>query len=172
MTPAEIATMKRVLPDLKVFFQTRGKVTEEEMDELGVINVNPDDKRAPKNDRALHQQRAVIMNHAECTEAYQQRRAQMVAATEAVAVNKEARLERAAANAGNKIRLEEEKQVRAEQRAATKAHNDAEKAQKAVVRAEEKATREAAKLAKAAALEERERARFFKAAGAPMDTTA
>jgi hypothetical protein len=46
-----------------------GIVTEQDMDEAGIMNIDSDLK-TPKDQRVLHQQRAVLMNSAECIAKY------------------------------------------------------------------------------------------------------
>lgn len=50
------------IPDAIVEFRSKGCLSEDWMDTRGIISVNPLGT-VPKDERALHQQRAVIFNH-------------------------------------------------------------------------------------------------------------
>ena len=162
LTISEVETMRRVLPDLITFYKTRGCVTEAEFDELGVINVNPADGRFPKHERVLHQQRAAVMNHAQCVAAYQKRKDDAVAAVETTAQNKAIRVV-------NKLQKEEEKQKKDQERAAKKAEKETERVNKilATNRAQQAkpALRDAKAVEKEAATAAKARARELKAVG-------
>ena len=53
-------------------FRERGVLTEADMDEFNIIDMSEDTRRTPKDERVLHQQRAVLMNSAECTRQYKE----------------------------------------------------------------------------------------------------
>jgi hypothetical protein len=61
--------MKDKEPELLQKFRTTGILTESDMDEAGIIKVNYPNE-SDKDTRALHQQRAVIMNSPECAAKY------------------------------------------------------------------------------------------------------
>ena len=47
-------------------FRERGVLTEADMDEHEIIDLTEDSRKTPKDQRVLHQQRAVLMNSEEC----------------------------------------------------------------------------------------------------------
>ena len=95
LTAEQLATLESKLPAVVELFREHGRVTEEQMDQLGVISVDlsGDRRTMPKDCRALHQQRAVIMNADAVTAQYRSRMQQKAVAENA----KRAR----AANKGN-----------------------------------------------------------------------
>ena len=63
--------MERELPAMVEIFRSTGKVTEAQMDAAGIYSVNSESTNSkPKNERAMHQQRSVIMNSVDCIAQY------------------------------------------------------------------------------------------------------
>ena len=63
LTVAECQIMRDNLPHFVGIMRQRGKITEAEMNERQIPNYNNfDSDRKPKDQRALHKQRAVVMN--------------------------------------------------------------------------------------------------------------
>lgn len=63
ISQAEYETMKAAVPILAESYREKGFLTEEEMDDLHIPNFNEECySSVPKDQRALHQQRAVVMN--------------------------------------------------------------------------------------------------------------
>ena len=63
--------MKEALPLVAECYLAQGFVTESELDHVDVISVNDQLRnQKPKDERVLHQQRAVIMNYTEVSERY------------------------------------------------------------------------------------------------------
>lgn len=62
LSEADYKCMEDCIPAAAIEFQSKGTLSEEWMDEHGIINVNTVGSM-PKDERALHQQRAVIFNH-------------------------------------------------------------------------------------------------------------
>jgi len=59
------------LPQMVAIMRARGSITEAEMDAAGIPNMNHlDSDKKPKDERALHKQRAVIMNKEDCISKY------------------------------------------------------------------------------------------------------
>jgi hypothetical protein len=69
LTIPEFETMEAKLPDVKAFFRSNGYVTEQQMDDLGIASVN-EEWAKPKDEKVLHQQRAVLINAAETISKY------------------------------------------------------------------------------------------------------
>jgi hypothetical protein len=69
ISKTDIEVMKEKLPDVVQKFRMNGIVTEQDMDEAGIMNIDSD-RKTPKDQRVLHQQRAVLMNSAECIAKY------------------------------------------------------------------------------------------------------
>ena len=69
-----VSEMKILLdsfPQMVQLMRQNGTVTESEMDALSIPSVNHlDSHRKPKDERALHKQRAVIMNKEDCINSY------------------------------------------------------------------------------------------------------
>lgn len=64
--------LKEMLPYVAQCFSAQGFVTESELDAMGIVSVNSELRnQKPKDERVLHQQRAVIMNYEEVSERYQ-----------------------------------------------------------------------------------------------------
>ncbi len=63
LSEAEYKTMEDAVPLAMLEFRDNGFISEEWMNERGIVNVNPAGTMA-KDEKALHQQRAVIFNHA------------------------------------------------------------------------------------------------------------
>jgi len=110
MSIAEMQTMEERMGDMVAMFRTKGCVTETDMDELGIINVNPPNSVA-KHNRALHQQRAVIMNSEDCIAKFKVYKTQKE-------LEKEQKEARKAVAAAKKIEVEARKAVAAEKKAA------------------------------------------------------
>jgi hypothetical protein len=73
LTELEAASMSAAFPRIKQLFLENGCVTEAQLDDLNIINVNAAcHGKIAKDLRALHQQRSVIMNSANCTFKYKQ----------------------------------------------------------------------------------------------------
>lgn len=64
--------MKNSVDQLANIFRTRGILTEADMDALLIIDQSEDSRKTPKDERVLHQQRAVLMNSAECIRQYKE----------------------------------------------------------------------------------------------------
>jgi len=62
ISPTEMQCMVDAIPAAVTEFRLNGCLSEEWMDGQGIVNVNPVGS-VPKDERALHQQRAVIFNH-------------------------------------------------------------------------------------------------------------
>ena len=76
MSNNEYKTMEDHMDTLVKYYRENGQLTEENMDNLGIINVNDQMYgKLPKEERALHQQRARIMNSTDCIAQYKWRRA-------------------------------------------------------------------------------------------------
>lgn len=79
----EYQVMKDQFIHFVLLMRNHGRITEAEMDEKNIPNYNNcDSDKKPKDQRALHKQRAVIMNAEDCVAAYanyQQRRQQAIA---------------------------------------------------------------------------------------------
>ena len=94
--------------------RTRGRITEAEMDAKGIPSFAEfDSNRTPKDQRALHKQRAVIMNSEECIaqyQAYQQRKLNRITQIEGNRANVE---QNRAAVAARKEAVAAEKRRRA-----------------------------------------------------------
>eukprot|EP01033_Poteriospumella_lacustris_P010239 gene10239-7282_t len=72
MSVHEYNNMKDNVENLANVFRERGVLTEADMDEFNIIDMSEDTRRTPKDERVLHQQRAVLMNSAECTRQYKE----------------------------------------------------------------------------------------------------
>lgn len=112
LTIAETQIMRDNLPHFVGIMRQRGKITEAEMDERQIPNYNNfDSDRKPKDQRALHKQRAVVMNADEVVSQfidYHQLKEARRRATEANRIQKEiTALDRQAAKAAK----EAEKQI-------------------------------------------------------------
>jgi hypothetical protein len=87
ITTEDMDILVQQFPKMVEIMRARGTVTELEMDELGIPNVNNlDSDSKAKDARALHKQRAVIMNMDDCIskyKLYQQRNATRSKSTEA-----------------------------------------------------------------------------------------
>lgn len=96
LTEEELRILEGKVPAVVDLFRRHGRVTEEEMDRLGVLSIEllGDRRKLPKDSRVLHQQRAVIMN-SECVVAQYQARMVQKAIAEAA---KRARAENNGAN--------------------------------------------------------------------------
>jgi hypothetical protein len=71
VTARDMDIMEKALPDMVEIFRTTGKVTEAQMDAAGIFSVNGESTNSkPKDERALHQQRSVIMNSEDCIAQY------------------------------------------------------------------------------------------------------
>jgi hypothetical protein len=68
------------LPQMVQLFLTNGTITEEDMDQQGICKMldSGDRRTMPKDDRVLHQQRAVLMNANAVTAKYRARQAEKV----------------------------------------------------------------------------------------------
>jgi hypothetical protein len=67
VTARDMDIVEKALPDMVEIFRTTGKVTEAQMDAAGIFSVNGESINSkPKDERALHQQRSVIMNSEDC----------------------------------------------------------------------------------------------------------
>lgn len=121
-------------------FRLRGELTEAEMDALEIPSVKDTqaDKR-PKDERMLHQQRAVIMNSADCIAKYKNHYAKKELAV----------VERVAARERREIAQEKAKEIRELKRVAKENFDNLSPAEKTAVR---KAKRIANAAAKAASL--------------------
>ena len=70
-TLAEWSTMVDAFQEAVLIFRATGTLTEADMDRLQIPSVNDEQaNQRPKDQRMLHQQRAVIMNAADCIEKY------------------------------------------------------------------------------------------------------
>jgi hypothetical protein len=64
ISAVDLQNMKDKLTDLAAIYTARGLVTEEEMDALNIVSVNDEQRcKKPKDQRVLHRQRAVHLNH-------------------------------------------------------------------------------------------------------------
>ena len=71
ITARDMDNIREKMPGLVTIFRSTGRLTEEEMDAAGIISVNHEASNSrPKDDRPLHQQRAVIMNSEHCISQY------------------------------------------------------------------------------------------------------
>ena len=71
VTARDMDVMERQLPAIVEIFRTTGKVTEAQMDAAGIFSVNSESTNSkPKDERAMHQQRSVIMNSDDCIAQY------------------------------------------------------------------------------------------------------
>jgi len=71
ITEGEMKILIDKFPDMVAIMRARGTVTEAEMDALNIPSVNHlDADQKPKDQRALHKQRAVIMNTVDCISKY------------------------------------------------------------------------------------------------------
>jgi hypothetical protein len=61
---SEVQVMKDKLPDVVRKLRSTGILTEQDIDEAGIMEVDSD-RQTPKGQRVLHQQRAVLMNSRE-----------------------------------------------------------------------------------------------------------
>lgn len=71
ITAEDLQHMKNSLSKLVEAYRARGEVTEEEFDQLGIIDVYQNQGK-PKDERVLHQQRAVVMNKNVCLTKYRE----------------------------------------------------------------------------------------------------
>jgi len=62
--------MKNKVEELAGIFREKGILTEQDMDDSGIVEMTQDSRTAPKDERVLHQQRAVLMNSDECVRQY------------------------------------------------------------------------------------------------------
>lgn len=124
-------------------FRNNGVVTEQDMDEWGIPSVHNSTNSVKKDQRALHQQRAVIMNKQDCIDfvkKYVAKRDCAAAARVAnAATNKRKREERVAEQARKRLltpdqMTAEKKQKAKESRERTKAKKQAEIAEAAAAR--------------------------------------
>jgi hypothetical protein len=136
----EWATITGAVDCAVVIYRQRGELTEAEMDALEIPSVKKAqvDKR-PKDERMLHQQRAVIMNSADCIAKYENHYA-----TKALAV-----VERVAARERREIAQGKAKENREQKRVEKENFDNLSPAEKTAVR---RAKRIANAAAKAAAL--------------------
>ena len=71
VTARDMDIMERELPAMVEIFRSTGKVTEAQMDAAGIPSVNSQSTNSkPKDERAMHQQRSVIMNSVDCIAQY------------------------------------------------------------------------------------------------------
>ena len=71
VTARDMDIMERELPAMVEIFRSTGKVTEAQMDAAGIPSVNSESTNSkPKDERAMHQQRSVIMNSVDCIAQY------------------------------------------------------------------------------------------------------
>ena len=114
LTSAECGILKDNFFHFVLIMGNHGRITEAEMDEKDIPNYNNcDSDKKPKDQRALHKQRAVIMNAEECVAAYanyQQRRQQ------AIAIETQRRLQRTV-TAGERQAAREGKEAEKRRRA-------------------------------------------------------
>lgn len=88
LSAGESDIMKEKQGDLVTIFRTNGILTEADMDAAGIASVN-NTTSTPKDERALHKQRAVIMNSAECVRCYKDYKSKKVEAFVASVKKKE-----------------------------------------------------------------------------------
>lgn len=124
----DMEAMQEAIPDMVQIFRTTGNLTEEQMDAAGIVSVNDMASNArPKDDRPLHQQRAVIMNAEDCIAKYRSY------------VNyRAAEPERRAVAMQQRQAAKEVREKKAEEVKARKDLKDAEKLRRANLSAEEK----------------------------------
>lgn len=71
VTARDMNVMEQALPAMVEIFRTTGKVTEAQMDAVGIPSVDAESTNSkPKDERALHQRRSVIMNSVDCIAQY------------------------------------------------------------------------------------------------------
>lgn len=93
LSKREAAAMKEAIPAVVELYRQKGFVTEEELDELNIPTFNKEDGRSkPKDQRVLHQQRAVVMNAVAVTTAYHARKVNTAAENAAKEARKIAKL--------------------------------------------------------------------------------
>ena len=63
--------MENKVEEIANIYRTKGILTEEDMDAANIISIDLDHRSKPKDQRVLHQQRAVIMNSEECVRRFQ-----------------------------------------------------------------------------------------------------
>lgn len=69
---AAYRNMQDKVETLARIFRERGVLTEADMDEHGIVDLSEDTRKTPKDQRVLHQQRAVLMNSEECILQYRE----------------------------------------------------------------------------------------------------
>jgi hypothetical protein len=139
-TVKEWATITGAVDSAVTIYRLRGELTEAEMDALAIPSVKDTqtDKR-PKDERMLHQQRAVIMNSADCIAKYKNHYAKKDLAI----------VERVAARERREVAQEKAKQQREQKRIEKEIFDNLSPAEKTAVR---RAKRAACAAAKAAAV--------------------
>jgi hypothetical protein len=98
--------MKSAVGPVVSLFRDKGYVTEAEMDRLNIPVFNGDTRTIPKDQRVLHQQRAVLMSGTACIQQYRVRKENIIIAAEEAthraAAKEAARLEKLAALAAKR----------------------------------------------------------------------
>lgn len=138
----EWATITGAVDRAVAIYRLRGELTEAEMDALEIPSVKDAqaDKR-PKDERMLHQQRAVIMNSADCIAKYKNHYAKRELAV----------VERVAARETREIAQEKAKEIREQQRVEKEIFDNLSPAEKTAVRRAKRSANAAAKAAAALA---------------------
>jgi hypothetical protein len=141
LSAEQYAVIEESLPAMVTLFRRHGKITEADMDAAGIFSCNAEaDNKKPKDQRALHQQRACMMNAEEsCRQYAAYEHARRVSVPQRRMMAQAARTERA----GARTVEEAEKQAR-------KAAKEQEKTRRAALTEEQRKTedREKRRLAK------------------------
>jgi hypothetical protein len=84
LSAAAYIHMRDKVETLAGIFRERGVLTEADMDEHGIVDLTDDTRKTPKDQRVLHQQRAVLMNSEECIRQFKEYQARLEARKAAV----------------------------------------------------------------------------------------
>jgi hypothetical protein len=79
LSKAQYETMKNSVETLANKFRQRGVLTEADMDEEGIVVRSEDTRNTRKDERVLYQQRAALMNSAECVRQYKEYQRRLLA---------------------------------------------------------------------------------------------
>lgn len=137
-TMKEWATITGAVDRAVAIYRLRGALTEAEMDALEIPSVNDDQaNQRPKDERMLHQQRAVIMNSADCIAKYKNHYAKKDLAI----------VERVAARERREIAQEKAKEIKEQKRVEKENFDNLSPADKTAVRRAKRIANAAAKTA-------------------------
>lgn len=96
MTSAQLQDFKSALIPAIQIFKLRGRITEEEMDELNLLNVT--NGKVPKDQRSLHQQRSSVMTAHTVMQQHQEKQQVSIAKKGTAAANAATRVTRETAS--------------------------------------------------------------------------